>query len=199
MLRRLIFGNYLISVHKILQDIFLDMWCFWKLNQLSASISLLYGKIKNNWATSQENLFMPYVNNKGADQPAHPHSLISILVVHSLDSMISLNFSVGSFMTLASFFSWADRFWVVPDRKPWRQVFSWLGSILFAFTSQEKASADQQRWSRESHRLQQVHNGHCHRRRQLSLPRHSLQIMWRRFQVLPSTETPPAFTYELPD
>ena len=27
----------------------------------------------HNWAMSWENLFMPYANNKGADQPAHPH------------------------------------------------------------------------------------------------------------------------------
>ena len=33
---------------------------------------------------------MPYANNKGADQPAHPHSLISIFVVHCLDSMICI-------------------------------------------------------------------------------------------------------------
>ena len=34
---------------------------------------------------------MPYANNKGADQPAHPRSLISAFVVHSLDSIISLD------------------------------------------------------------------------------------------------------------
>ena len=34
---------------------------------------------------------MSYVNNKGADQPAHPHSLISAYVVHCLDSIISLD------------------------------------------------------------------------------------------------------------
>ena len=28
----------------------------------------------NNRATSRENLFLPYANNKGADQPAHPRS-----------------------------------------------------------------------------------------------------------------------------
>ena len=31
---------------------------------------------------------MPYENNKGADQPAHPCSLISTFVVHCLGSMI---------------------------------------------------------------------------------------------------------------
>ena len=31
---------------------------------------------------------MAYANNKGADQPAHPHSLISTFVVRYLDSMI---------------------------------------------------------------------------------------------------------------
>ena len=29
---------------------------------------------------------MPYANNKGADQPAHPRSLISAFVVRSLDN-----------------------------------------------------------------------------------------------------------------
>ena len=35
-------------------------------------------------------LFMPYANNKGADQPAHSCSLISAFVVRCLDSTISL-------------------------------------------------------------------------------------------------------------
>ena len=34
---------------------------------------------------------MSYANNKGADQPAHPHSLISTFVVCCLDSIISLD------------------------------------------------------------------------------------------------------------
>ena len=33
---------------------------------------------------------MPYANNKGTDQPVHPHSLISAFVVHCLDSIIPL-------------------------------------------------------------------------------------------------------------
>ena len=33
---------------------------------------------------------LPYANNKGADQPAHPRSLISTFVVHILDSIIPL-------------------------------------------------------------------------------------------------------------
>ena len=33
---------------------------------------------------------MPYANNKGADQPAHPRSLISTIVVHFLDSIMPL-------------------------------------------------------------------------------------------------------------
>ena len=34
---------------------------------------------------------MPYVNNKSADQPAHPRSLISAFFVRCLDSIISLD------------------------------------------------------------------------------------------------------------
>ena len=33
---------------------------------------------------------MSYANNKGADQPAHPRSLISAFVIRCLDSIISL-------------------------------------------------------------------------------------------------------------
>ena len=33
---------------------------------------------------------LPYVNNKGADQPAHPRCLISAFVVRCLDSKIPL-------------------------------------------------------------------------------------------------------------
>ena len=42
------------------------------------------------WSTSWEKLFYPYANNKGADQPAHPRSLISTFIVRCLDSIIPL-------------------------------------------------------------------------------------------------------------
>ena len=34
--------------------------------------------------------FMPYANNQGADQPAHPHSLISAFVVRYVDSLMPI-------------------------------------------------------------------------------------------------------------
>ena len=42
---------------------------------------------------------MLYANNKGADQPAHPRSLIRAFVVRCLDSIISLD-SVGEISRL---------------------------------------------------------------------------------------------------
>ena len=36
---------------------------------------------------SWENLFLPHANNKGADQPTHPRSLISTFVVRCLDTL----------------------------------------------------------------------------------------------------------------
>ena len=33
---------------------------------------------------------MPYANNKGADQPAHPRSLISTFIVRCLDSTMCI-------------------------------------------------------------------------------------------------------------
>ena len=42
------------------------------------------------WAMSWYYLFMPYANNKEADQPAHLHSLIDVFIVCCLDSMIPI-------------------------------------------------------------------------------------------------------------
>ena len=38
----------------------------------------------------EKTCLMSYANNKGADQPAHPRSLISTFVVRCLDSVMSL-------------------------------------------------------------------------------------------------------------
>ena len=71
------------------------------------------------WATSWENLFMPYANNKGADQPALPCSLtIIIFGVGSLNCIIPM---------LAES-SWASHFESYRVAKPQRQVLSWSGS-----------------------------------------------------------------------
>ena len=80
------------------------------------------------WTTSWENQFMLYANN-GADQPAHLHSLISAFVVRCQDSIILLvSISEISSLYLASVSSFC-RF-VLPGRKPRRQVFSWWGSFV---------------------------------------------------------------------
>ena len=47
------------------------------------------GSTKNR-AASWQNLFLPYSNNKDADQPAHQRSLISAFVVRCLDSILPL-------------------------------------------------------------------------------------------------------------
>ena len=57
----------------------------------------------SKWATSWENLFIQYANNKGAYQPAHPHSLISAIIVRCLDSITPLvSISGTSSLYLAS-------------------------------------------------------------------------------------------------
>ena len=53
------------------------------------------------------------MNNKGADQPVHPRSLISIFVVHCLDSItasISQSFYIPNFKHLPSFCGCPGRF-----------------------------------------------------------------------------------------
>ena len=60
------------------------------LHLLAAATGFLLSKLTVILAPSWENLFLPYANNKGADQPANPHSLISAIVVCCLDSIIPL-------------------------------------------------------------------------------------------------------------
>ena len=84
--------------------------------------------MKNTWATSCENLFMPYAYNKDADQPVHPRS-DHVFVIRCLDSIISLIFYIRNFKPLASLCSWAGRFESCLVKNP-RQVFSWRGSFV---------------------------------------------------------------------
>ena len=58
-----------------------------------------------NWLGQAKMCLMLYVNNKGADQPAHPHSLISTFVVRCLDTCF-----IWSFKSLPSFCSWESWF-----------------------------------------------------------------------------------------
>ena len=46
---------------------------------------------------------LPYANNKGADQSAHPRSLISAFVIRCLDSIIPLVSIYRNFKPLSSF------------------------------------------------------------------------------------------------
>ena len=90
---------------------------------------------------------MPYANNKGADQPAHLHSLISTFVVRCLDSII-LRFYIWNLKPLPSFCGYIgqsestlganpeDRFshdeahscecWLCPQLKLCMQSIRWL-------------------------------------------------------------------------
>ena len=67
---------------QLLQKHFLHFFIFIKLH--------IHWLKDTKWAMSWENLFMPYANNKGADQPAHPHSLISSFVVRCLEFRIPI-------------------------------------------------------------------------------------------------------------
>ena len=67
--------------------------------------------------------FMPYVNNKGADQPAHPRSLISTFVIRCLDSIISLVslFAISWLTCLCSWAGWFESYLVEnPDDRFFR-------------------------------------------------------------------------------
>ena len=88
--------------------------------------------LPHKWAKSGENLLMPYVNNKGADQPAHAHppSLISAFIFRCLDSKIPLlSISEISSLYLVSVAA-AGRFESTLVTNSQWQVFSWRGSLI---------------------------------------------------------------------
>ena len=76
---------------------------------------------------------MSYANNKGADQPAHPHSLISAFVVRCLDCIISLD-SIAEISILASFCGCAGRFLSYLVANSWRHVLSCRGSNVLDYS-----------------------------------------------------------------
>ena len=66
---------------------------------------------------------LSYAKNKGADQAAHPRSLISTFAVRFLDMYTSY---IQGFKILAS---WAGGFESYLFENPWRHVFAWCGSM----------------------------------------------------------------------
>ena len=67
-----------------------QIWAYTVCQDLSVrKIMIIYGSV--NWIEPGHGENVSYANNKGADQPAHPRSLISAFVVHCLDSIISLD------------------------------------------------------------------------------------------------------------
>ena len=92
------------------------------------------------WATSWENQLLRYANNKGADQPAQPRSLISTFVDCCLDSIISI-LAKSKISRLASLSSWAGRFesYLVEnpeDRFPRDEAHLWSYMYVVSWTSQ---------------------------------------------------------------
>ena len=83
---------------------------------------------------------MPYMNNKGADQPANTGSLISTFVVHCLDSILPLvsisEISSCWLVAVAVQAGLSLTWWETP-----KKVFSWQGSnhILQKLTKNRKA------------------------------------------------------------
>ena len=85
--------------------------CF-RIFTVSLIVSLTYGCVLLLWyfvvlnePDHEKMCLMPYANNKGADQPAHPRSLISAFVVRCLDSIIPI-----LAISKVSFCSWAGWF-----------------------------------------------------------------------------------------
>ena len=83
------------------------------------------------WTTSWENLFMPYTNNKDADQPEHLRSLISTLVVRCLDSIMpTLPKSNISRLLTSLYIAEQAQFESYLVANSQRHAFSWCGSYV---------------------------------------------------------------------
>ena len=62
--------------------------CMIKVSKFKTELNSAYIKYMSQ---AMKKCVMSYVNNKGADQPAHPCSLSSAFIVRCLDSIISLD------------------------------------------------------------------------------------------------------------
>ena len=80
---------------------------------------------------------MSYANNKGADQPAHLHSLISAFVVRCLDSNNISRFYSRNFKTLACFCGCTGRFVSGLIGNTRRHLLSCRGSFLINSSFEE--------------------------------------------------------------
>ena len=90
----------------------------------------MYGSDRSLFEPGHEKMcLMSYANNKGADQPAHPRSLISAFVVRCLDGIISLD-SIVDISRLASFCGYAGRFVSGLVENSRRHVLSYRGSFM---------------------------------------------------------------------
>ena len=84
-------GNTSVEMFEREPSIFFSLTNDSPLSQLNIYQTSKFGSFIK-WATSWESLFLPYANNKGADQPAHSRSLISVFVFCCLDSITTILF-----------------------------------------------------------------------------------------------------------
>ena len=96
-----------------------------------------------------------YENNKGADRPVSPHSLISTFVVRCLDSIISLD-SIVEISRLASFCGCAGRFVSGLIGNSQRHVLSCRGSYVYGYGCPTKDRTGT-RWDTHVHKFRKSH------------------------------------------
>ena len=86
----------------------------------------LFKMLSKMWLKLSENLLLPYANNKGADQPAHPRSRISTFFVRCLDSIIH---------TLAKFI--ISRLWLDSEAEQTGLSLTWSETTDHRFSRDE--------------------------------------------------------------
>ena len=93
-------------------------------------------------ATLWENLFMPFANNEGADQPAHSCGLISAFVFSLTRKYSICTCYIQNIKTLASCCSWTGWFESYLVRNLQWQVFSFISWYIYFGSANKKGNRD---------------------------------------------------------
>ena len=110
---------------------FIDLLSIFRDNSVTSSSPTYFENTEYPYEPDHEKTcFIPYANNKGSDQHAHPHILISAFVVRCLDSINLSSLYDCNFKPVASFCIWAG--WFASDQvtNSRRHIFSWRCSNI---------------------------------------------------------------------
>ena len=92
-----------------------DLTCWWDVEHKTQKIV----KVKTSWSINLlKKTWLLQANNKGADQPAHPHSLINAFAIRYMESNQTVSMQSLNVLTSLCTCSWAGWFELYLVRNP---------------------------------------------------------------------------------